>query len=54
MPFIKTQRLNRICVDKSNFDNLCNKLETWLLSKKMKQILRACDESRESIFDKIK
>ena len=56
----QTLRLKRICSDNDNFDKRCNELESWLLEKcyseKMvrKQVLRACEHSRESLLKKEK
>ena len=56
----QTLRLQRICSDDDNFDKRCKELESWLLEKcyseKMvrKQVLRACEHSRESLLKKKK
>ena len=60
MPYSQTLRLHRICPDNSYFDKRCNELENWLFEKayteKMvrKQVLRACEHSRESLLKKVK
>ena len=60
IPYSQTLRLNRISSDNSNFDKRCNELESSLFEKgyseKMvrKQVLRACEHSRESLLEKVK